>query len=102
MRYFRGDDEGKRIDIFRRHHNGLYSFLMLRGQNPDAARRQIDTLAAARIEMHRAGWPLPSLPDDVRPALEEPLRAWGYRAIDDELVVVEPGEVYIDESGDIA
>lgn len=99
VRYFRGDDEGKRIDIYRRHHNGLYGFLTLRGQSPDAARRQIDTLAAARIEMHRAGWSLPPLPDDVRPALEEPLRAWGYRAVGDELVGIAPGEVDVDTSG---
>jgi hypothetical protein len=51
------------------------------GTEPPVAPNHLNVLAGTRIEMHRGGLWLPSVPDDVRDALREPLLAWGYRKI---------------------
>lgn len=79
VNYFRSDITGRAISAYRRHHSALHSYLQFRPSNPGAASAQLAVLAATRIEMHRAGWWLPPLPDDVDAALVEPLAGWGYK-----------------------
>lgn len=86
--YRRSDDSGKVVATYRKHYAALHGYLTFRAQNPEAASRQLRSIAAARIEMHRAGWPPPTIPDAVRPLLDAPLKAWGYVADGDKLTPV--------------
>lgn len=91
---YRTDDVTSPIGTYRRHHFALANYLTFRGTARDTdAQRQMAPLAAARIEMHRAEWWMPSLPADVRAGLDEPLAAWGYRQGDDGSLIELPPAV---------
>lgn len=79
VNYFRSDQAGETVSLYRQHHDALHGYLMQRSQNPHVVPNQLAVLAGTRIEMHRRGAWLPPIPDDVRDALREPLLAWGYR-----------------------
>lgn len=81
VNYFRSDQAGETVNLYRQHHSALHGYLLYRAQNPPVAPNHLNVLAGTRIEMHRGGLWLPSVPDDVRDALREPLLAWGYRKI---------------------
>lgn len=98
----RRDDHGRLVIAYRDHHSGLLGFLAARSGQPEDDRRRmrsLGTLASARMTMHREGWPLPLIPDDVRPDLDEHLRPHRLRTEGDELVEIEPGEFDIELSG---
>jgi transcriptional regulator with XRE-family HTH domain len=79
VNYFRSDQAGETVNLYRQHHSALHGYLLHRAQNPHVAPNHLNVLAGTRIEMHRGGLWLPPVPDDVRDALREPLLAWGYR-----------------------
>ncbi|MGI5127451.1 helix-turn-helix domain-containing protein [Pseudonocardia sp. CA-107938] len=67
------------VNTYRRHQQGL---AVLAYAGSDSDERVLDAaasrLAAARIEMHRAGWALPAIPASVHERVRRPMAGWGY------------------------
>lgn len=103
VRWSRVDDAGRLVDTYKVHHNGLHGFLAASvGRSEDDRRRlqSLGALAGARMKMHREGWLLPPIPDDVRPDLDAELRRWGFRVDGNGIAELGPDErVEVDLGG---
>lgn len=97
--YSRSDKAAQLVHTFREHQNGLRAFLLTRGGQGEEARQELaalDAVVGARVKMHREGWPMPPLPDDVQPDLNARLRRWGFRIDGDGIAELGPDEFIVD------
>lgn len=100
--FARSDKAAQLVHTFREHQNALRAFLLTRGGLDEEERRELpalDTVVGTRVKMHREGWPMPPLPDDVRPDLDARLRRWGFRVDGDGIAELGPDERMVDITG---